>query len=254
MKNKILYSLIMLLSLPAISQDKGKLSFELGYGRQQISMSNLNNFYLDNFAIPLEIFQTNFTTAKKVFTGVRYQPSNYFDFGFYCNGLKSEINGTPSINTTDNEGFLIEKIQGTSNLFVNSFGYGITTNIHLNYFLKLHEKQSKFLNRIKILGELNMGQSIASAKGYIYYSFPFSSSIFQTQNTKSFETEFSIKFQYDYIKSPILSGVGVKFGYQSLKTKTLKNQLGEEWVIENKSKINLDFSGYFAGLYLTIGK
>jgi hypothetical protein len=256
MKNKILYSLIMLLSLPAISQDKGKLSFEIGYGRQQISMSNLNNFYLDNFAIPREIFQTNLTTAKKVFMGVRYQQSNYFDFGFYCNSQKTSLNGFPYSVFNDESGSGINLVQGSSNLLVNSFGFGITSNIHLNYFLKLQEKKSKFLNRSKILFELNVGKSISMAKINILFSLPYTynGSNFQTKNINSFESQIALKFEYEYLKSKIVSGIGIKLGYQYLKTNTLKDQFGEEWLVEYDQKINLDFSGYFAGLYLTISK
>ena len=51
--------------------------------------------------------------------------------------------------------------------------------------------------------------------------------------------------------------MGINIGYQFFKTPNIKNKIGQD-IVESANyanvSANLDFSGLYGGLYLTIGK
>ena len=71
--------------------------------------------------------------------------------------------------------------------------------------------------------------------------------------SRDFQGQANLKFEYDYLKSPVISSIGLKFGYQYFNTHTLKDRNGENWVVQN-TLINLNFSGVFGMVYLGVGK
>jgi hypothetical protein len=244
---------MLTMTVTSYAQDKGKLSFEAGYGIGQVGMCKLNQFYIDSLAKPQLLFKDNIKTTNHGFVGVRYQPSKLFDIGLYGNLQQSELKGNPIFNSSDDIGNITEN-HGTSSLLIQSVGYGITTNIHINHILKWHEKESKFLNRSRLLTELRVGNSLSNATINVHYpTLPIASS-YALYHANNIESQAALKFEYDYLKKSLVCGIGFKIGYNHLNAKTLKNPFNEDWKVLNDKSINLNFSGWFGSIYLVFGK
>lgn len=254
MKKSSIIFLIILIAFTTYAQDKGKFSFEFGYGIGQVGMCNLNQFYIDSLAKPQKIFKENIKTANHGFVCVRYQPSNLFDIGLYGGIQQSELKGNPIFASTDETGSNIAIYQGASSLLIQSAGYGITTNIHINHILKWHEKESKFLKGSRLLTEIRIGNSLSNATINVHYpTLPIASS-YALYHANNIEGQAALKFEYDYLKRSVINGIGLKIGYNYLNTKTLRNPFNQDWKVLNDKTINLNFSGWFSSIYLVFGK
>lgn len=253
MKNTVIIFLMLSLAFTTYSQDKGKFSFEFGYGIGQVGMCKLNQFYIDSLAKPQGLFKDNIKIARNGFIGVRYQPSNLFDIGLYGSILRTELKGNPIFYSSNEIGNTTAN-QGASSLIIQSAGYGLTTNIHINHILKWHEKESTFLKRCRLLTEIRVGNSMSNATINVHYpTLPIATS-YARYHANNIEGQAALKFEYDYLKKSVVSGVGLKIGYNYLSTKTLKNTFDEDWKVLNDKPINLNFSGWFASIYLVFGK
>lgn len=253
MKKSAIFFLIVLISCTTFAQDKSKFSFEFGYGIGQVGMCKLNQFYIDSLAKTQKIFKDNIKTANHGFVCVRYQPSNLFDIGLYGNIQQAELKGNPIFYSSDEIGNTTAN-NGTSSLIIQSIGYGITTNVHINHILKWHEKESKFLNRSRLLAELRAGNAMSNATINIHYPTLAIASSYYRFHTTDIAGQAALKFEYDYLDKVVISGIGLKIGYNYLNTKTLQNPYNEDWKVLNDKTINLNFSGWFASIYLVFGK
>ena len=66
--------------------------------------------------------------------------------------------------------------------------------------------------------------------------------------------QLAITTSYRFNKNPIVRSIGLKLGYQLMKSNTLvDNSTKEEWLAFG-SPIHLDYSGYYTSLYFVIGK
>jgi len=253
MKNVITLLVLLIFSSENFAQKIGKLSLEFGYGVQQVDMSRLNQYYLDSLAKPQGLFKENIKTANQFFIGVRYQPYTLLDLGVYGNFLQKELIGNPIFYSTDDLGNATA-VNGKSSLMLLSASYGLTSNIHINHILKWQEKESNFLNRSRLLVELRIGNSISNANINVQYpALPIASTYVRYQ-TINFESQAAVKFEYDYLKRSLINSVGLKFGYNYLNTTTLRNQFDKDWNVLNDKTINLNFSGWFASVYLVLAK
>jgi hypothetical protein len=253
MKKSFILSLMLSLAFTTLAQDEGKFSFEFGYGIGQVAMCKLNQFYIDSLGKPLGLFNANITTTNHGFVSVRYQPFNPFDIGLYGNIQQAELKGNPIFYSSDEIGNTSAN-HGTSHLLLQSVGYGITTNIHINHILKWHQKESKFLNRSRLLTEFRVGNSFSNATINVQYpTLPIASS-YVRYHAQNIEGQAALKFEYDYLKRSVINGIGLKIGYNYLNTKTLRNSFNETWKVLNDKTINLDFSGWFASVYLVFAK
>lgn len=254
MKKTQVIMLIILSSLASFAQDKGKFSFEFGGGGQEVNMGKLNQYYIDSIAKPQGIFKDHIKSTNHGFCGVRYQPAKIFDIGLYGSLQRTEQKGNPTFYTSDEIGNATVNY-GTSNLLIQSIGFGITSNIHVNYILKWHKKEGKFLNRSRLLAEFRLGCAMSNASIKIHYPTldPIASS-YARFSSNSADGQAALKFEYDYLKRSLVSSIGFKAGYSFSKTKTLLTPYDDDWKVLNDKTINLNFSGWFASVYLVFAK
>ena len=67
-------------------------------------------------------------------------------------------------------------------------------------------------------------------------------------------SKIAIKYEYEYLNSPIIGSIGISVGYQYFVTNKLKDKYIEEWQVKNSEAINLDFSGFYYSIYIIFGK
>lgn len=253
MKHKLILILTLSITIATSAQDKGKFSCEFGYGTGQVAMCKLNQYYIDSLAKPQNLFKDNVKMANHGFACVRYQPGNLFDIGFFGSMMQSEIKSNPVFYSSDEIGNTTVN-QGSSSLLIQSFGYGLTSNIHINHILKWYEKKSNFLKRSRLLTEFRVGSSLSTATINIHYpTLPIANNYFRYY-ANGIDGQLALKFEYDYLKEAMVSGIGLRVGYNYSNTRSMKNQYSEDWKVLNGKAINLNFSGWFASIYLVVAK
>jgi len=217
-------------------------------------MSDLNEFYLENFAIPNRILDSKIEKGNNYFIEYKYQFNDLYDIGIYGNYQYGSTTGTPTFNQTDEFGNIIESFEGDFLLKADAYGVGITTNWYINHLLKFQDRDSKLLNRLKLAIELSGGIGFAEVISDFRAPHPFtlatSNSSFSSQD---FQSQIALKLECDYLQNPLIGTVGFKMGFQFYKTKTVKDKYDEGW-IALEEPINLDFSGLFGAVYIGFGK
>lgn len=248
--------LIVLLLCPflGLTQIQDKLSFEFSGGKNIFSMASLNQYYVDSFAVKNQILDNGISSGNQFFMGLKYRPNSLFDIGLYGNYQFGKTTGKPKQIVTDDFGNQIGTRELDFILKTEAIGFGISSCWYISHFLKFHEKESRFLNRFHIGLELNAGIGFSKASVDLRDSEMTYASEFEYFVSRDFQGQMSLKFEYDYLKSPIIGSFGIKGGYQYYKTKTLKDRHGIEWVVQNEYPINLDFSGFFGTVFITVGK
>ena len=216
-------------------------------------MCKINQHYIDSFAKPAGYLNSNLSSAKHAFAAFRFQPANVFDIGLYGTYQSAIANGNPTIIQQDEFGNVTTHY-GTNILRVSAIGVGITSNIFISHFLKFRQKESDFLKRCRIAVEINGGIGFSRATlDILYPTYIQASQFYDYSSSNDFQGQFSLKFEYDYLKNAIVSSVGVKCGFQYLHTKTITNHQGIDWISHGKP-INLDFGGFLGSVYLVFGK
>jgi len=71
----------------------------------------------------------------------------------------------------------------------------------------------------------------------------------------AFHGQAALRVSYDITQSPLITSIGLKFGYQFMKTPVLRDRYDEEWVLASTAyPVQLDFSGFFGGVFLSFGR
>jgi hypothetical protein len=238
----------------AIAQNPNKLTFEVGYGINNFSMKNFNEFYIDSFAIKNNLLDIGISSGNHFFIGLSYKPHNLFDLGFYGNYQYAETKGEPEQFITDEFGIVLGINKFNFIVRTESIGVGVTNCWYISHLLKFYKKENRLLQHFNIGIEINAGIGFSKATldlKNLENSFASSN---ENYTSKDFQGQIALKFEYDYCLSPIVSSLGIKGGFQCFNTKTLHDRIGNEWMVIQKHPINLNYSGFFGAVYLTIGK
>lgn len=139
---------------------------------------------------------------------------------------------------------------GSSRVSTVAIGYGLDVEYNFSGLLSTH-----FWKHSSMSVDLRAGLFDAFLSDYIY--FPNSGHEYQTfyHHSKSFGVNTGITFSHQISNNPILSKIGVRVGYQWLKTGIVLSDLGD--VVQSpyhNPSVSLDFSGLNAALLLSIGK
>ncbi|MBW7868847.1 MAG: hypothetical protein H3C31_11025 [Brumimicrobium sp.] len=253
---KVLYiTMLIIFSSLNIYAQKDKFSFSFGYGVNTYSMGNINEFYIDSFAAKpnVNMLNDNIKKGSQYQFSLSYQPNRHFDVGLYGSYQYGNSKSKPLMVETDNWGFPVKEHKGTYELRTEAISAGISATWYIDGLLNWHEKETT-LNRFHFGVEVNGGVGFSRVVLDMRYpTFPAVSS-YDYFTSRDFQGQFGVKVEYDFTKSPIYTTLGIRLGYQYFKTQTVKGRLGEEWVALGKYPINLDFSGFYFGVYLKIGK
>jgi len=237
-----------------INAQKNKLSFDIGVGKNSYKMEAINKFYFDSFSIPNRIFDKNINKGQNIFINLKYQPYMFFDIGIYGNYQYGEINYTKELILTDMYGDS-EIYIGKHNLKTEALSFGLINSWYINEILKFQNKESKFIQNSIIAIELNAGVSFSKVSfDFIYPSLKTASAYYSFSSLNDFQGHVSLKYEYVYMKKPIISIIGLKVGYQYIVTKNVKDKYNEIWIVKENKPINLDFSGFVYSIYLSFGK
>ncbi len=255
------YTIVILALLPicVAAQDMPKISFEFGVQKHQFAMGDFNEYALDsNYYEPI-LYNNGEPPTQTIKYGysfsenVNYRILRFLDVGIY--GMYQYGKMVRRINYAfqippDDPYFYYGKYTMTTSCWT----VGLSSTFYLNQILRWSEKQSLLKNTVVGL-EFAGGIAFSKLKDKQY----FVGSIYTGSRINIHATDvtghIALKLGYRYLKNSFFSEIGIKGGYQLLKTGTLKNDKG--YVANSYPEprsIRLDFSGFFAGIYLNFGK
>tara|TARA_R110002050_G_scaffold290233_4_gene443646 strand:+ start:6406 stop:7173 length:768 start_codon:yes stop_codon:yes gene_type:complete len=250
----LVFTLVLLTSSIAFAQSKNKLSFELGYGLNTFLMQSLNQDYVESDIIPLKIFEKKIEHGSNFFLNLKFQPSNLFDVGGYGNYQFGSTSANPKMYVFDDLGQNVDTVIGDFVMKTEAVGLGVTNSWYISHILRFQDSKHSFLKNFRIATEFGVGVGFSKVTHDYQYPTLSSSSFYDFFTSQDFQGQVALKLEYDYLTNPIFGTIGLKFGYQYFKTKTVKDHHGKEWVVGQVKPINLDFSGLFGSVYVGFGK
>jgi hypothetical protein len=236
-------------------QNKQALSVEFGYGINSYSMGKLNEFYIDSFALKphINVLQNQIKSGQQFRLGIDYKPMGLFDFGFHSSYQYGNSKSIQSFTETNELGSPIQEHKGSFELRTEAISVGINTTWYVSHLLKFQEKENT-LNRFHFGIELNGGIGFSKAiTDMRYETYPIGS-FYDYFSSRDFQGQVGLKVEYDFSKSPLFTTLGIRLGYQYSRTKTVKDRLGRDWEVLGLYPISLDFSGFYFGTYLKLGR
>lgn len=265
---KILLYLFILLPAIVFSQKNGDLSFNFEYNNHQIAMERMNSFLLDtNYFSPI-VFNGNpegtLEQGNSFGFSLSYQLTTVFDVGLYAKYQNANLHRTAYyFQDLDpwNPGQNILTHEGDFKFTTESYCFGVTSSVFLNSVMKLNQKDNKFLKNLLLVFNLKGGMGFANASGiYIYPTLPVITHglIGHGYTAESFQGEISLRLGYKILsKKSLFTSLGINIGYQYFRTPDVKNAVGQNigYIFSDINySADLDYSGFFSGVYLTIGK
>lgn len=261
MRTIFLFLNLLLFSNLLFCQEKNRIFTTYEFGRNEFKMDNLNDFLLDSNYNGTSIGVFNISPQNQIKSGYSIgSTTSYAPFKNQSFGLSTEYQ-FGQIKRSSQFSSIIDPITQESEIVTAEFTYftnvlmiGINSLTILDPIL--------FKNSSGIWKYTNLALSIQGGCGYstfknksVYSSLSNSVQIQDyLYHSYDFYSKIALQFEYDLPHSKVLSGLGVKSGYQFLKTKKIHNDAGN--IIANTNgnvRLNLDFSGLFLQLYFKIG-
>jgi hypothetical protein len=254
-----LKSILLLASCLSIinvfSQKEKAISLEFGYDLHIYEMNGLNNDLSNGFLTnQLNESENTIQNGQNFQFNLAYQPIALFDIGAYGGYQYANQKSAPSFYQMNEYNLPIKECSGRYELRTEAITVGLATTWYVSHVLKFQEKEN-MLNRLHFGVELNVGigfskissnlqppSGVIEKKEYLSYS------------SQDFQGKIGLKVEYDITKSLFFTTIGFKGGYQYFTTKAVKDRLDNEWNVNNKHPISLDFSGVYFGIYLKVGK
>ena len=250
--------LVCVLLCPALfSQiETEALSFEFGYGLNKYAMENLNQYFIDSITSQSnpKILDKKIEKGQKFAVSINYRPSKYFNVGLFSAYQYGSQNSTSNFKETDNFGNVIAQHERNYELKAEAISVGINSTLFLNALLKWDKKENSFLQNFRLGIGLNGGVGFSKVTSDMRSTSLPLASYYEFYESMDFQGQTFLDLSYYFSKSNILSSIGVKLGYQYFVTRTVRDRLDNNWVIQGEYPINLDFSGLFFGTYIMIAK
>jgi hypothetical protein len=220
-------------------------------------MNDLNTFLLDTSTI----IPTHYDSAT-IENGTRYKLSvNYLIFPAFRLGLEGTFQigayeGTPLFTFIHpNTGELIQ-YDVESKIQTRSFSFGLNTLLDLSHLFGFQEKKS-FIKKLDLDLELSLGMSFSKLSDYRYNPISNQEENRIFHKSTDFYSTASINVGYQLTSKNLFTHLGIKFGYQHLKTKPVMSEVGTVIQFDGFNfyrDTKLNFSGLFVGAYITLGK
>lgn len=260
MKNLFYSCCFFSLNFFVFSQNPKELSVEFSYGNVNAEIQSLNDYFQsEQFeGQPWEISseERKIKEVQNVSFGLNYQISDAISFGVQLNHSYSSLLLPLSITFEPEPNFpeYNYTITGVHFFRVSTIGFLGGPQIQINKFLRFIDSNSMFLENMEICAKFLGGVSANSFEER--YNFEMYEGLGSQFKSMAFQGRAEIGIGYRFGKS-IFSVIGMKVGYQYLKTGNVRNYSDNRLrfnTIEQPKYVSLDFSGIYYGVYLKFGK
>ncbi|MGM0479036.1 MAG: hypothetical protein ACQERC_07410 [Bacteroidota bacterium] len=233
-----------------------ELSVEVGYGFNKYSMENLNRYFIDSVASQSnpKILDKKIESGQSFSASLNYRPSRYFNVGLFASYQYGSQNSTSTFQETDNFGNFIAQHERNYELKAEAMTAGISSTLFLNALLKWEQKENKLLQNLRIGVGFNGGFGCSKVTSDMRSKSLPQASYYDFYESMDFQGQTFLDVSYYMTENNMFSSIGMKLGYQYFVTKTVRDRLNNEWIVQNEHPVNLDFSGLFIGAYIMIGK
>lgn len=224
-------------------------------------MEQLNTYLLDTVYNGTQAGYFDTPPSDKITGGssfgfsLHYQPTKFQNFGFYGNYQFGSITRTIELEVEiDPWTMETELWKGTFTYKAQALSLGVSTVTYLDALL--FDENASFWKRAAWGIDLRGGVGFSNFRDKAVWRGETTG--FETlridHSATSFQGDASMKFEYRLSNSGLLTDLGLKIGYQFLKTKTVENEIGPYLFSSSEGTTNLDFSGIYVGAYLSLGK
>lgn len=256
---KSLITITFFLPLLLFSQEKGLFKIELESDFRTFNLESFNETLNNKEYIGSDIYDNAAINDGYGFgLNFSYNINRCISFGIYGETQVGSVKQNIYNEIQDEYGNSIETIT-TRSFKVQSVNFGLNSNLHLNKFA-FWESVPR-LSKIETILNLKTGYGkaffISSSNlksdeinihtgGMEYFNNIFTA--------EGFQIIASLQIGYILSDNKYFSSIGVKLGYQSLKTSSLKRGTEKVGYPANNQKTKLDLSGLVLGVYLNIGR
>lgn len=248
---------LILISYHTFSQSNyPKILLDIGYNYQMTKMEEFNN-HLDLIETDVFKLDNHLNNVNNLRIAMKFQPIGFMAFGVYFGKQFNKLERFP-IQKKLNPDLTVTNIEGYHKNEIDSKDMGIVLNLYFDYFLT---KRRDFFKKSNFSLELQFG--IGYSKYYSeshYVTFEPISIGSARRQACGFQSGIGLGYEYSIIEKPFICSIGIRIGYQLYTSSTLEDDMGVKWGDPDYSwtsankEINLDFSGFYYGIYLKIGK
>lgn len=230
------------------------LKIEFSYAFQQMNMDDINQYIFLSQPIDQKEYSLRYINHGHNYKCLlRYGVHSKLDL-FLWGGYNSVLHSTPwYIKIPVGEGSYEPRV-GERLISANALSYGLGSALLVSRFFKGSRVQ-KIFNRLNI--SLNVEIGFARSKSFLEYNYPSLPLHYSTHrrfNSRGFAGSIGLSIDYDVLLKPLVISMGLRSGYQYLKTNTLKDPIGNPWYLLLYKPVKLDFSGFFVGPVLRISR
>lgn len=244
-------------SLLVYSQNENheKLSFSFEYTHHQYAMDSLNKHFLDFYINELGFLDEEIKNGNGYAVGFNYRPKPSFDLGLrigYQHALTQKTIPTIFIGITPQpiETDMLNYFQ------VSSLNLSLNSSCYISNFINTKSTR-KLFSRFSFAIQGVIGIGFNQTMAYVHYQNPeiphdISFNFAETSNRSLF-SQLGFKFEFKSSIKPF-SSIGIKLGNQFFNTGILKLKSGEDVYMWYGAPTSINFSGFYYGIYLKLGK
>lgn len=232
-----------------------KLSVSFEYTHHQYAMDSLNKHYLDFYINELGFLDEEIKNGNGYALGFYLRPKPSFDLGLRIGYQHAHSQKT--IPTTF-LGITPQPLETDMlNYFrVSSLNLSLNSSYYISNFI-ITKSNHKLLSRLSFAIEGVIGIGFNQTMAYVHYQnseIPHDISFnFAETSNRSFFSQLGCKFEFKSSIKPF-SSIGFKLGYQFFNTGILKLKSGEDVYMWYGAPTSINFSGFYYGIYLKLGK
>ncbi|MBW7867095.1 MAG: hypothetical protein H3C31_02085 [Brumimicrobium sp.] len=240
-------------SLTSSGQVTNKFFFDFNYSMNTYMMGDVNTFYIDSFAgIPEnDFYREKLKRGNNFNIGINYSPIRYLSIGVFGGYQYASLKSYKWHEYLDSELGKTIYTKRQFELKPEAWALGIAGTFYFSELIFSKKVVQRTHFGIESKGSINSTKITSSNVLFTFYT---------SDNSKIYYHKYNlgvclgILTEYDITQSPIITTIGLRMGYQWLKTGVMKDAANQEWLVNDKYPINLDFSGLYYGVYLKIGK
>lgn len=232
-----------------------QLSIEPSYSLASYSMKSINEHFIESYAQKFNLLDKTIHSGQQFGLNLNYRVNGLFNVGVYGMYQFGKSNGKNIMTYTDDFGNPTQTVEcNCYELKTESLGTGISSTWYISYLLGFQDKDSSFLSKTHLGIDFNVGMAFSKAIIDTRFQNFTDASNYDFFNSQDFQGQIGVRFEYEFAQKPFISSVGIKTGYNYLRTKKLKDRLGQDWIVADEKPIHLDFSGFYFGVFLKIGR
>lgn len=230
-----------------------KVYVKLGYSSNQFAMNQINESVIDYYIEEIERLDTRINSGSSLNFSFGFNLFRYLDIGFDCQYSSGRTEYERMIDAYTSNG--LEQIVSYYSARVRSTNFHFSTNLLVNRLFDFKNETANKINQRFIIGFENSA-GIGFGSFDLYFDHPamldwWGHNIYRANG---FSLNSGVSLEVILTKKQIFSSIGFRVGYQFYRTSNLQRYSGDEIIGFGDSLPNLDFSGFYYGIYLKFGK